>query len=53
MMCFGNNLSIEPVTPKKLYKIARVALNSGELELSSLKSNYHFIKSFVAKHLTN
>jgi beta-N-acetylhexosaminidase len=53
VMCFGNNLSAEPVTADKMYNIVRDALDSGELELTTLKSNYHFIKDFVAKHLTD
>lgn len=53
MMCFGNNLSPEPVTVEQVYNIVREALDSGDLEWSVLESNYAFIKGFVKKHLTD
>lgn len=52
IMCFGNNLAEDPVTPQQVLEIVSASIKSGDLAMETLLKNYRHIQSFIHYHLT-
>lgn len=52
VMCFGNNLTSEPITAMKMEEIVEKAIAKGRLKTELLEQNHAFVTNFINSHIT-